>query len=245
MDERDRAACRMYLAGPLQGDTFVTPGFDQSHYLLHVLRLADGAGLMVFDGHNGEWQARLERTGKRDVRLHIGAQVRPQPVPRAVTLAFAPLKHARLDYMVQKATEMGATRLVPCITARTQVARVNRERMLANVIEACEQCGVLQVPEVEDPQPFEAWLARQSEADVLVFADEAAPPAKPLQDLANIDGHGGLSLLVGPEGGFSATERALVLARPNVRRISLGPRILRADTAAVAGLALIQAILGT
>ncbi len=245
MDERDVAACRLFLEGPLQGETRVAPSADQSHYLLNVLRLEDGAALLVFDGQNGEWRARLERAGKRDVRLHIGAQTRAQPAPRAVTLAFAPLKHARLDYMVQKAAEMGATRLVPCITARTQVARVNHARMLANVVEACEQCGVLQVPQVDEPLPLEAFLARQAASDLLIFADEAAPPSQPLQALSAATEAAAVTLLIGPEGGFTAQERAQVLARPHVRRLSLGPRILRADTAAVAGLALIQAVLGT
>ena len=245
MSEHDAAACRLFVSGPLQAEALVGIEPDQSHYLLNVLRLEDGAALLVFDGHSGEWQARLKRSGKRDVRLLIGAQTREQPAPRAVTLAFAPLKHARLDYMVQKATEMGATTLVPCITARTQVTRVNRERMQANVVEACEQCGVLQVPQVEESVPFTTWLARQPDSEMLIFADEAAPLANPLQALSAIIKAPAISLMIGPEGGFSAQERALVLARPNVRRLSLGPRILRADTAAVAGLALIQAIMGT
>lgn len=238
------SACRLFLPGPLRADALIVPDRDQSHYLLNVLRLEDGAGLLVFDGANGEWQARLMRAGKREVHLRIGTSVRPQPAQRALTLAFAPLKHARLDYMVQKATEMGATRLVPVLTARTQVTRVNGERMRANVLEACEQCGVLQVPEVEAPLAFEVWMAHRPMSEILIFADEAAPVADPIQALADVRTASGISLLIGPEGGFSPVERALLLAHPGVVRISLGPRILRADTAAVAALALIQAVTG-
>ena len=242
--QANASACRLYLPAPLRANALVMPDRDQSHYLLNVLRLEDGATLLVFDGVNGEWQARLVRVGKREVHLHIGVKVRPQPDIRALTLAFAPLKHARLDYMVQKATEMGVTRLEPVLTARTQVTRVNEERMRANVMEACEQCGVLQVPEVKAPLALDVWLANRPASEILIFADEAAPITDPMRELADVRTAPGLSLLIGPEGGFSPQERALLLARPGVVRISLGPRILRADTAAVAALALIHAATG-
>ncbi len=239
------AACRLFVPGPLENGILLAPGRDQSHYLLNVLRLDDGAALLVFDGVGGEWRATLERTGKREARLRMVGMARPQPAARAVTLAFAPLKHARLDYMVQKATEMGATRLVPVLTARTQVARVNEERMRANVIEACEQCGVLQVPLVIPPCTLVDWLRQRPPTEALIFADEDAPAGDPMQVLTGLKAAPTLALLIGPEGGFSPDERATILAQPLVRRISLGPRILRADTAAVAALALVQAATDT
>jgi len=146
--------------------------------------------------------------------------------------------------MAQKAVEMGARRLRPLITRRTQIARVNLERLRANAIEACEQCGVIWAPEVAAPETLEKTLARWPPERLIVFCDEEAPQASPLDALGEVSAESGVGLLVGPEGGFDDDERAAILASPRVLRLSLGPRILRADTAAVAALALIQATLG-
>jgi 16S rRNA (uracil1498-N3)-methyltransferase len=158
---------------------------------------------------------------------------------------FAPLKHARLDYMVQKAVEMGVSSLQPVLTRFTHVSRVNGERMRANVIEAAEQCGILSIADVAEPVPLDRYLSRRKERRLLVFCDEAADVTNPLQALgAAQTAVDGIDLLIGPEGGFAEEERAILLRQPRTLRLSLGPRILRADTAGVAALALVQAALG-
>jgi 16S rRNA (uracil1498-N3)-methyltransferase len=181
---------------------------------------------------------------KRPDTLTIIKQTRAQDSLPDLAYAFAPLKHARLDYMVQKAVEMGASRLQPVLTRYTQVTRVNGERMRANVIEAAEQCGILSVAEVADPVPLERYLASRNAGRLLVFCDEAAEVANPLRALEQGTAEGGIDVLIGPEGGFAEEERTLLLREMRILRLSLGPRILRADTAAVAALALVQAALG-
>ena len=215
----------------------------QNNYLRHVLRFRDGDTLLVFDGRNGEWRARFCARGKRDSELEILEFVRPQPRAGDLWYLFAPLKHARLDYMVQKATEMGANCLQPVVTAHTQTSRVNLERMTSNVIEACEQCGVLNVPEVRWVTTLAALLAHWPASRRLLVGDEGAALAEPHRQLALL-APSPLALLIGPEGGFSTAERSELLAHPAVTPLSLGPRILRADTAAVAALAIIQSALG-
>jgi 16S rRNA (uracil1498-N3)-methyltransferase len=216
----------------------------QSNYLGNVLRLATGETILVFNGRDGEWQASIAGR-KRPDSLDIVAQTRPQDRLPDLAYVFAPLKHARLDYMVQKAVEMGASSLQPVLTRFTQVARVNGERMRANVIEAAEQCGILSIATVGEPMALDRYLREREGQRLLVFCDEAADatnPLKPLQgDLTIPDG---IDILIGPEGGFAEEERALLLRQPNTLRLSLGPRILRADTAGVAALALVQAALG-
>ena len=187
---------------------------------------------------------RLAEKSRKGASLSVGGRTRPQEAPPDVDYLFAPLKHARLDYMAQKAIEMGVRRLRPVLTRRTQVARVNLERLSANAIEACEQCGVVWTPEVAPVETLGEALARWPAERLLVFCDEEAERANPLDALANVTADGGVGLLIGPEGGFDDDERALILKTPRVLRLSLGPRILRADTAAVAALALIQAALG-
>jgi 16S rRNA (uracil1498-N3)-methyltransferase len=186
----------------------------------------------------------LAGSGKRSVILIVGTRQRAQTRAGDLHFLFAPLKHARLDYLVQKAVEMGASRLQPVMTRRTQVTRVNLDRMRANAIEAAEQCGILRVPEVAEPVGLEHVA---TEADrLLVFCDEDAEVSDPVAALvaARRDPHASLAVLIGPEGGFSEEERAMLLRRPMVVRIALGPRILRADTAAIAALALVQAVFG-
>ena len=217
---------------------------NQSNYLCNVLRLGSGSRVLAFNGLDGEWRTRLERSGKRAATLIAEDLVRPQPPVRDVTLFFAPLKHARLDYLVQKAVEMGVTRLAPVLTARTQVQRVNLERMRANAIEAAEQCGILSIPEIREPSRFDAALATLSKSELLIFCDEDAEIANPFDVLRKAPAASTIALLIGPEGGFDPAERARIISAPGVARISLGPRILRADTAAVAALAIAQAALG-
>lgn len=214
----------------------------RNNYLANVLRMRDGDRVLVFNGRDGEFEARLASEGKR-ARLDVGDRLRPQDPRAGLRWLFAPLKHARLDYMVQKAVELGVGAIEPVITRRTQVSRVNLDRMRANVVEAAEQCGVLAVPEVLPEVALERRLALADDAERIVFCDEDAPIADPLAALRAL-AEGPVSLLIGPEGGFDEAERAMLAARPGVTRLSLGPRILRADTAAVAALALIQATLG-
>jgi 16S rRNA (uracil1498-N3)-methyltransferase len=211
--------------------------------LTTVLRLKAGASILVFNSRDGEWRATLEG-GKRAAALRIGARTRAPIAPADLRYLFAPLKSARLDYMVQKAVEMGASQLRPVLTRHGQVARVNLERMRANAIEAAEQCGILSLPEIAAPVALVEALAAWETTRHLVFCDEAADLADPLAALATVPRQAPLAVLVGPEGGFAADERAALLKLPNVVRLALGPRILRADTAAVAALALVQAAIG-
>lgn len=243
MPEADVLSARLFIPGPLAAGTVVALASDKLNYLRNVLRFDDGDALLVFDGSNGEWRARYQAVGRKGAELRVEEQVRPQPVANDLWYLFAPLKHARLDYMVQKATEMGASRLVPVITRRTQAARVNLDRMRANVVEAAEQCGVLAVPEVATEARLDAVLDGWDPARRLIFCDEAAAVADPVAALRDLS-HGSLALLVGPEGGFDPAERDRLRALPFVVPIVLGPRILRADTAAVAALAVVQAALG-
>ena len=242
MMKRDFKSPRLFVDAPLNADGRVVLAREQGHYLGNVLRLGAGDSILVFNGRDGEWRASIEGR-KRLEQLILTEQTRPQETPCDLHLLFAPLKHARLDYMVQKAVEMGASLLAPTLTQFTQVSRVNTERMRANAIEAAEQCGILNLPDIEEPMPLARRLTERDNRRLLVFCDEAAPQASPLKALG-ADKPGGLDVLIGPEGGFSEEERASLLRQPRLLRLSLGPRILRADTAAVAALALAQAALG-
>jgi len=249
---------RIHVADPLKAGAEVGIASAQAHYLRNVLRLKPGEPVLVFNGKDGEWLATLSGTGKR-ATLTLQKQTRPQTEGRDLHYMFAPLKHERLDYMVQKAVELGASRLQPVLTRHTQVKRVNVERMQANAIEAAEQCGILGIPEVAEPMTFNRAIAARKPDRLLVFCDEDAEVKNPINALAagresptamlplTMPGSTGLqplAVLIGPEGGFAEEERAALLKLPNVVRLSLGPRILRADTAAVAALALVQTALG-
>jgi len=228
----------------MAGQRFAALDADQTHYLVNVLRMATGARVLVFNGREGEFAAELEITGKRAARLALHERTRPLPPANDLTYWFAPLKHARLDYMAQKAVEMGVSALRPVRTRRTQSARINLERLAANAREAAEQCGVLRVPRIEPETPLEDALRAAPPKRLLIFCDEDADLADPLAALRAANAEHGATLLIGPEGGFEEDERRAILSAPNVLRLSLGPRILRADTAAVAALALIQAAIG-
>jgi 16S rRNA (uracil1498-N3)-methyltransferase len=249
---------RLFVRETLKAGADLPLEKSQAHYLRNVLRLKPGDGALVFNGTDGEWQG-VVTDGKR-ATLHIAEQTRPQTEPMDLHYLFAPLKHERLDYMVQKAVEMGVSRLQPVLTQHTQVTRINIERMRANAIEAAEQCGVLSIPEIGEPMTFARALAARKPDRLLVFCDEAAEIKDPVAALADarespnamlpltMSSAGGgpqpLALLIGPEGGFAEDERAALLKLTNMVRLSLGPRILRADTAAVAALALLQAVIG-
>ena len=233
---------RLYVKAPLEEGASVALDRAQAHYLGTVLRLKSGDRVLVFNGRDGEWSAAL--TAERRVStLVVSAKTRAQTAPADLHYLFVPLKAARLDYMVQKAVEMGVSRLQPVLTRHGQVARVNAERMLANAIEAAEQCGILSLPSIEPPVSLARLLAAWDPARRLVFCDEDAEVKSPVDALAGVQ-RSPLAVLIGPEGGFAEDERAALLTLPNVLRISLGPRILRADTAAVAALALVQAVIG-
>jgi 16S rRNA (uracil1498-N3)-methyltransferase len=257
----DFNAQRLHVETPLGAGQDIAASPQQANYLLNVLRLAAGDAILVFNGRDGEWLARVTPKGKRGCELAIVRQVRAQQGGPDIDYLFAPLKRVRLDYMVQKATEMGVARLRPVITRRTVAERVNVERMRANAVEAAEQCGILRVPQIAAPEKLERVIAGWDAGRRLVMCDEAAPLASPLAALQNgfstplagevarSAGEGRnaaqpLAVLIGPEGGFDPAERELLLAQPFTLAISLGPRIMRADTAAVAALALVNAVLG-
>ena len=225
------------------GET-VTLRPGQSNYLGNVLRLSAGGTILVFNGRDGEWQASISGR-KRPESLMIVARTRPQDHLSDLAYVFAPLKHARLDYMVQKAVEMGVSCLQPVLTRFTQVSRINGERMRANVIEAAEQCGILGIADVAQPVTLERYLRERKGQRLLVFCDEAADAGNPIRALqGGRTAASGIDILIGPEGGFAEEERAVLLRQPQIVRLSLGPRILRADTAGVAALALVQAARG-
>lgn len=244
MPSHDFRAPRLFVDTPLSQDARVPLDRDQGNYLGNVLRLAAGAEVLAFNGRDGEWQAAIEGR-KRPDGLVILQQTRPQDRLADLAYVFAPLKHARLDYMVQKAIEMGAATLQPVLTRFTQASRVNTERMRANVVEAAEQCGILSIAAVTEPVPLDRYLSQRPADRLLVFCDEAAEVQNPIQSLQDArEGGQGIDVLIGPEGGFAEEERALLLRQPKILRLALGPRIMRADTAAVAALALVQAVLG-
>jgi 16S rRNA (uracil1498-N3)-methyltransferase len=245
MPDLDFRSPRLFVDADLAAGANIPLDRDQANYLGNVLRLAAGDTVLAFNGRDGEWQAAIAGR-KRPDRLEILVRARRQDRLPDLTYSFAPLKHARLDYMVQKAVEMGAAALQPVLTRFTQVSRVNTERMRANVIEAAEQCGLLSLARVEEPVALERWLGQRTDQRLLIFCDEAVETADPMAALAaaRTADPAGIDVLIGPEGGFAEEERAALLKQPRLIRLSLGPRILRADTAAVAALALVQAALG-
>jgi len=252
MARYDFRSPRLFVAAPLAAGLTVRIDAAQIHYLASVLRMAAGDTVLVFNGADGEWKAALARVAKREAVLMVETRTRPQPEPVSLHYLFSPLKRARLDYMVQKAVEMGVSRLHPVIMRYTQAERVNLDRMRANAIEAAEQCGILAIPQIVAPLDFAAAIAALDPSCHLVFCDEDAPCGDPVAALRADLGMAGaahgksaeLAVLVGPEGGFAEEERTTLLRRPRTSRVALGPRILRADTAAVAALAVVQTAAG-
>ena len=241
---RDPASQRLFVDAPLRPGGEVALDRAAANYLLNVLRLGAGAELLVFNGRDGEWRARIEVAGRKSASLVPLSITREQTRGGDLLLLFAPLKQGRLDYMVQKAVEMGASQIRPVITRRTVPSRINPDRLRANVIEAAEQCGILALPELLPELDLVAALAALEPDRLLVFCDEQAETADPVAALAGSASTGGQAVLIGPEGGFDPQERALLFLREPVCRISLGPRVMRADTAAVAALAVVQVALG-
>jgi len=210
---------RLFIDAALAAGERLALDAAQTNYLKNVMRLKAGDGVLVFNGRDGEWRTALADGGKRSAALDVGEQTRPQMPPLDLHYLFAPLKHARLDYMVQKAVEMGASRLQPVLMQHSQVGRINLERMRANAIEAAEQCGILAVPEISEPIAFDRMIAGRDPARVLVFCDEAAEVRDPVAALAAARKGAQpppLAVLVGPEGGFADHERAALSALPNV-----------------------------
>lgn len=237
---------RLFVGPDLAEGAPIALDREKRNHMVNVLRMKNGNQLVAFNGRDGAWLSALRVVGRKQVELLPIERIAPQSQPSNLWLFFAPVKSARLDYMVQKATEMGAAHLQPVLTRHTVAGRVNLDRMRANVIAAAEQCEVLAIPQVHSPVRLDRLIEDWPEAHAgrrLVFADEGEGRGSPLETLKSIAGEP-VGLLVGPEGGFSDEERALLRAQRFVVAISLGPRILRADTAAVAALAVIQASIG-
>ena len=233
---------RLYVEHPLGSGQSVPLTRDQAHYLFGVMRLQPKDTLALFNGRDGEWRAEVAEAGKRSGTLTCQAQTAPLLTPPDLWLLFAPIKKARTDFIVEKAAELGVSRICPVQTEFTNSERIRRDRLQAHAVEAAEQCGGTFVPLVDDLQRLDRVLADWPGDRQLLFPDEALVGAAPT-DLATLP-HGPWAILVGPEGGFSDAERARLSAHPNAHRIGLGPRILRADTAAVAALTLWQNALG-
>ena len=243
---RDFTSTRLFVRASLAEGAEIALDAKQANYLVNVLRLSSGDSVLVFNGADGEWRTTLAPSGRKTWHLTATEQTRPQPPAPDLHYLFAPLKHARLDYMVEKAVEMGAGRLRPVLTRHTQVTRINRDRMEANAIEAAEQCGILSIPAIDEPAGLADVLSRwpaEEPGRRLVFCDEGEEGGDPVATLSAL-APSPLAVLIGPEGGFAEDERATLRAAPFVTAISLGPRVLRADTAAVAALAIVQAAVG-
>jgi 16S rRNA (uracil1498-N3)-methyltransferase len=245
MASYDFKAPRLFIDAPLHAGARIPLDRGQANYLLNVLRLRGGDAVLIFNGQDGEWRAEIAVEGRKAADLVCLERTREQTAPLDLIYAFAPLKHARLDYMVQKAVEMGSGVLQPILTRRTQSARVNLERMRSNALEAAEQCGILTIPDIRPEENLDKFLNSLERERLVVFCDEDAPVANPVEALSGFGNRNPkLTVVVGPEGGFTDEERALVFAHEGCVRVSLGPRILRADTAAVAALAIVQSVLG-
>ncbi len=235
------AKVRLYVEQPLGVGQSVTLERDQAHYLFGVMRLAIGAQVLLFNGRDGEWRAEVVQAGKRGGELSCVEQSKPLQMPPDLWLLFAPIKKARTDFIVEKAAEMGAARIIPVQTEFTNSERIRQDRLQAHAVEAAEQCGGTYVPEVTALQKLDRLLADWPDDRNLMFCDEAeVGAAKCLGDATGEK----WAILTGPEGGFSPAERTRLHAHPNAHVVSLGPRILRADTAAVAAMTLWQNTLG-
>ncbi|MEK9660517.1 MAG: 16S rRNA (uracil(1498)-N(3))-methyltransferase [Alphaproteobacteria bacterium] len=243
---------RLFVAADIGDGAVVTLSREQTHYLANVMRAAPGDAVALFNGRDGEWTARIDALAKRGAELTVAQRTRAQATEPDLWLAFAPIKRGRIDWVAEKATELGVARLMPVMTARTQMSRVNVERLAANAIEAAEQCERMTVPPVDPPVRFDALLAAWPRHRILYVGDETGQ-GRPLAELLQGAAAGGSAangaavprgVLVGPEGGFAPDELDALDVLPFVRKISLGPRVMRADTAAIAALAVIQALAG-
>ncbi len=243
MPRPNQSVQRLYCEADLAAQAGISLGENQAHYLRSVVRMAIGDTVLLFNGRDGEWLAEITELGKKRAALIVQNQTRQQDERNDIMLLLAPIKRDRLDYLAQKATEMGASHLLPVVTKRTQNSKLNLERLQANAIEAAEQCNLLHVPQIEAPRRLDHVLADWPSDRRIIFCDEHADIEQGMSDLQRLKGQK-IAVLIGPEGGFDEDERAVLLARKDTIAISLGPRILRADTALVAALALVQSQIG-
>ena len=247
MTRETKSVQRLFVDQPLATDKMLTLTGNPAHYLRNVLRVSVDDSVLVFNGRDGEWHAQITALDKRTVMLVTAHQTRPQTTSETrqadIWLLVAPVKRARLGYLAQKATEMGVTRLVPVITQRTQGGTVNLDRLRTNAQEAAEQCGILQVPDIMTPTRLDDVLQDWDGARTLLFCDEKAEADMGVSELAT-KLRPPLAVLIGPEGGFTSQECDRILALNQTVQMSLGPRILRTDTAVVAALALVQWMAG-
>ncbi len=234
---------RLYVTADLAETQAFEATAEQYNYLANVLRFEEGAELLVFNGRHGEWRASVHFPSRKKILLTPVEETRPQPPDCDLHFLFAPLKVGRMDYLVQKAVEMGAGLLQPVMTQHVQGKIGSVERLQANAVEAAEQCGILAIPRVVEPVKLRDLLERWPADRRIIYCDEDSATQNPLPALSRIE-EKSLALLVGPEGGFSEDERVLLRSLPFVSAIPLGPRILRADTAAVAAMAVVQAAIG-
>ena len=234
---------RLYVTTDLAGGLSIGLEPSQAHYLRTVLRLEKGAVVALFNGRDGEWLGRIDAVGKGWCSVSLFEQSRPQDSVPDLWLVFAPIKRARLDFLIEKATELGVAALLPVQTRRTIVERVNLERWRANAIEAAEQTERLSVPDLAEPEPLDRLMARWPARRRLLLCDESGA-SPPIAEILGGAAPGAWAVLVGPEGGFAETELDALRKLPFVSAVGLGPRVLRADTAALAALAVLQALAG-
>ncbi len=234
---------RLFVTASLSAGARVPLDVAQAHYLFGVMRREVGDRILVFNGVDGEWRAEIVEIGRKGGALAALEPSAPQRRPPDLWLLFAPIKRARTDFIVERATEMGAARIAPVITRHTNAERVRLDRLRAHAIEAAEQCGETHVPEIVAPERLEAVLDGWDGARRIMFCDEARDAASAGRALAEA-GAGPWAVLIGPEGGFATEEAERLRGLPFVTRVTMGPRVLRADTAAVAALALWQSAIG-
>lgn len=238
---------RLYVEQDLVDGGVVAIDGPQSHYLQNVMRLGVGDEVDLFNGWDGEWRGVIDTTDRRRCSISLSACIQDQTMDNDLWLVFSPVKRARIDFIAAKATELGVSALVPVLTDRTAVSRVNVDRLRANAVEAAEQCGRLGVPQIHKTSSLAALLQNWPLERRLLVCDETGagtPIVTALSQLLPIAATTPWAVLVGPEGGFSASELDLLAENPIVTRVGLGPRILRADTAAIAALSCWQAVLG-
>ena len=234
-----RSLPRLFVETPLSPGARVELDAAQANYLGNVMRLKQGDQLLLFDGASGEWLAEVAEAGKKRMTLAVVEPTRAQEAVPDLWLAFAPVKKGRVDWLVEKAVELGVARLLPVVTQRTIVDKLNLERMRAHIIEAAEQCGRTALAEIDEPMKLDSFLKARDPARTLYFADETGG-----EPAATVFKPGAALILTGPEGGLTPDEAAAIRASPNAIALSLGPRILRAETAALAALAAFMTVAG-
>lgn len=233
---------RLFVEASLQRGASITLPDAQAHYLLQVMRLTVGGEVALFNGRDGEWRATVQPISKKKADALVTEPLKPQVFPPDVQVAFAPIKHGRIDFLAEKVTELGASALLPVMTARTVVSRVNTDRLRAHAVEAAEQCERLDVPPVAEPQDFARFLDAWPQERLLIYGDETGRGLPPQALFARLPADAARwGVLVGPEGGFAPEELDRLRAAPFAHAISLGPRVLRADTAALALLTCVMA----